>query len=149
MQRDLDNRLHSKIVTLCKEGDEFAAKQQYRESLNSYATAWDLLPEPKLKWEAAMWIQTAIGDTRFLSGDYQRALQAFALAVQGPNGLGNPFIHLRLGECHFELGDVEQAKDELTRAYMGAGRDIFADENPKYFDLLKSILKPPIGRHEL
>jgi hypothetical protein len=26
---------------------------------------------------------------------------------------------------------------------MGAGKEIFADEKPKYFEFLKTVLKPP------
>lgn len=59
------------------------------------------------------------------------------MAVTGPDGLGNPFIHLRLGQCALELGDEDQAKDELIRAYMGDGPGIFEEEEPKYFEFLK------------
>lgn len=70
-------------------------------------------------------------------------------AVRCPDGLGNLFIHLRLGECAFELGQISRAEDELTRAYMGAGREIFADEDPKYFKHLQTVLLPPPGESSI
>jgi hypothetical protein len=58
---------------------------------------------------------------------------------------GNPFLHLRLGQCRFELGDLDRAADELARAYMGDGEDVFEDEAPKYLAFLKTRLQPPSG----
>ena len=66
-----------------------------------------------------------------------------------PRWLGEPILHLRLGQCALELGDITKAKDELTRAYMGAGKDIFQDEPPKYFALLRDALVPPAGSNSL
>jgi tetratricopeptide (TPR) repeat protein len=145
----LEDKLYQRILDLCKAGDELAAKNQYEESLKDYLAAWELLPAPKHEWEAATWIQSAIGNAKYSINDYESCLQAFLLAVQSPGGLGNPFIHLRLGECYFELGNEQRAGDELARAYIGAGREIFADEPPKYLNFLKTILRPPEGQGEL
>ena len=38
---------------------------------------------------------------------------------------------------------MPRANDELARAYMAAGKAIFDDEDPKYFNHLKTVLKPP------
>ena len=45
---------------------------------------------------------------------------------------GNPFIHLRLGQCLYELGEVEVASDHLEQAYMNGGGKLFQNETPKY-----------------
>ena len=29
-----------------------------------------------------------------------------------PNAIGNPFIHLRLGQANYELQEIDRAKDE-------------------------------------
>jgi hypothetical protein len=62
----------------------------------------------------------AIGDLYFMAGKFEKSFGAFEDAVRCPGGLGNAFIHLRLGECCFELGQPDRAADELTRAYMGS-----------------------------
>src|SRR5262249_9180277 len=59
-------------------------------------------------------------------------------AMHCPGAIGNPFLHLRLGQCQFELGALDRAADELMRAYMGAGADIFKDQDPKYLKFLQS-----------
>jgi hypothetical protein len=58
-----------------------------------------------------------------------------------PGALGNPFLHLRFGQCQFELGELDRAADELMRAYMAAGAEIFKDQDPKYIAFLKSRAK--------
>jgi hypothetical protein len=98
-------------------------------------------PEPQTDWAAAKWVLAAIGDANFLCGDFVAGRDN--LSIKCPNGMGNPFLHLRLGQCQLELGDIERAADELARAYMGADMDIFEDEDPKYFAFLKTRLKPP------
>ncbi len=65
-----------------------------------------------------------------------------------PDAIGNPFIHLRLGQCQYELGNEEQAADELARAYMVAGDEIFDTDDPKYLEFIKSKIQPPPGGWE-
>lgn len=146
---NLDDSIHEEITRMCEQGDSLADAGDFRGALRLFHRSWDLLSEPKEDWEAATWILAAIGDAHFSLGDFPNVMAAFANAVHCPNGLGNPFVHLRLGEAAFELGEMERAQDELTRAYMGAGKQIFQNEDPKYFTYLKTILQPMPGDEEL
>jgi hypothetical protein len=142
---ELDEDTADRIQTLCDEGDALAEKEKYPAALKRYWAAWDLLPEPKINWEAATWILGAIGDANFLAGDFVAGRDNLSMAMQCPDAIGNPFLHLRLGQCQFELGSLERAADELARAYMGEDGAIVADEDPKYLAFLKTRLKPPPG----
>jgi len=141
---ELSDEVHERIQALCKKGDALAEKGQYPAALQQYWAAWDLLPEPRTEWEAATWILAAIGDANFLSGDFIAGRDNLSRAMQCPDAIGNPFLHLRLGQCQLELGNLDQAADELARAYMGAGADIFEGAD-KYFAFLKTRLQPPAG----
>lgn len=103
-----------------------------------YRDALNLVPKPVEEWEVTTWILAAIGDLYFVDGKFEKSLAAFDDAVRCVGGLGNPIIHLRLGESCFELGDKDRAADELTRAYMGAGPGIFQKEDPKYLKFLST-----------
>jgi hypothetical protein len=138
---ELADSIHEEIKRLCATGDERAGRQAYSDALTSYWAAWDLLPEPKDKWEAATWILVAIGDANFLGGDYIAGRDNLSTAMRCPGAIGNPFIHFRLGQCQFELGNHDRAADELMRAYMGAGREIFDKDDPKYFRCLATRAK--------
>lgn len=139
--KELADSVHEEIKRLCAVGDERAAAKAYAPALENYWAAWDLLPEPKTEWDAATWILAAIGDANYLGGDYVAGRDNFANAMHCPGAIGNPFIHFRLGQCRFELGEFDRAADELMRAYMGAGRKIFDQHDPKYARFLATRAK--------
>ena len=86
-----------------------------------------------------------LGDVYFQSEQYDTALSAYTDAIQIDGAIGNPEIHFRLGKTQFELGKLDRAADELTRAYMGAGKDIFSRGGEAYFQFLQTRLDPPAG----
>jgi len=141
---ELSDSVHERIQALCAAGDALAKNDDFPAALEQYWAAWDLLPEPKTQWEAATWILGAIGDANYLNDDFVAGRDNLSMAMHCPDAIGNPFLHLRLGQCEYQLGNVDRAADELARAYMNAGAEIFEDE-PEYFDFLKSRLKPPPG----
>jgi hypothetical protein len=141
---ELDDAVYERIQALCAEGDALAKTARYPAALKRYWAAWDLLPEPQTDWEAATWILGAIGDANYLGGDFVACRDNLSMAMHCPEAIGNPFLHLRLGQCRFELGNLDDAADELARAYMGAGNEIFEGAE-KYFEFLKTRLKPPPG----
>ena len=146
MPAALDDYTHGRIKVLCEEGDNLCERKDYNSALEKYRGALEMLPEPVTAWNAATWIFAAIGDACFLSGDTNGAYDAFSNATHCPGGVGNPFIHLRLGQIQLALGNEIIALDELTRAYMGGGKEIFKDQEPRYFELVQRNLKqPPSG----
>lgn len=138
---ELSDDLHVEIQRLCAAGDALAKDNKFSAAMPSYWAAWDLLPEPKSEWQAATWVLAAIGDANFLSGDFTAGRDNLSNAMHCPCAIGNPFLHLRLGQCQLELGEQERAADELLRAYMAAGSEIFKDQNPRYLRFLQSKAK--------
>jgi tetratricopeptide (TPR) repeat protein len=141
----LSDDIHEKIEQLSASGDELAEEGRYPEALDKYWAAWDLLPEPKTHWDAALWLLVAIGDANFLGGDFEAGRDNLSQAMHCPDALGNPFVHLRLGQCQFELGNLDRAADELMRAYMGGGTGIFEDQDDKYVRFLQTRAKDVIA----
>jgi tetratricopeptide (TPR) repeat protein len=133
--------IQQRMDELCRDGDERLDAGEFDKALEAYRAAAELIPDPKEDWEATTWIFTAIGEALFFKQRYAKALQNLQMAVVSPGGLGNPLLHLRLGEVYYELGDFEKAGDELTRAYMGAGREIFESEDPKYINFLATKIE--------
>src|SRR5262245_22618827 len=98
---NLDDGIHERIKALCAAGD---TANSYTDAIAHYEAAWDLLPAPKASWTAATWILAAIGDARYMSGEFERGRDTLLAAMHCPDAIGNPFLHLRLGQCQFELG---------------------------------------------
>ena len=142
MAEELDDVTHDQVVSLSSEGNALVEADDLAGALQKYQQALQLLPEPIHQWEAATWLFTALGDVLFLLRRYQEAKQALNEAMRCPDAIGNPFIHLRLGQTNYELKEIDRAKDELARAYMGGGDELFAGEDPKYKLFIKEILRP-------
>jgi tetratricopeptide (TPR) repeat protein len=123
------------------EGDRLAETQSFKQAIAEYDNAWDLVPDPKTEWNASTWILAAIADAAFLGGYKARAREALAYAMTCPDAIGNPFLHLRYGQVLLDAGENDAAADELMRAYMGAGQDIFANEDGRYIDFLRTRAK--------
>ncbi|KMZ43545.1 MULTISPECIES: tetratricopeptide repeat protein [Bacillales] len=137
----LSDSTHAEITVLCKQGDDLVSAGNLEEGKNKYVAALRLLPENHREWAAATWIYVAIGDVHFQLKNYDKAFKCFFNAVQCPEGLGNPYIHLRLGQLYYEQENLEKAADELTRAYMGAGIAIFMEDDPKYLEFLETKIE--------
>lgn len=138
----LDDGIYKEVTRLSQLAEDYFEEENFGPALELYKQALDLLPEPKIEWEAATWLYAAIGDTHWLLADYQNALNAFSEALKGPGGIGNPFVHLRMGQLAATHGDMTRARDELIRAYMGAGDEIFEEEDEEYFNLIKDLIDP-------
>ena len=143
--KTLSAKVSRQVDELCAAGDEFAEKDDYPQAIERYWAAWDLLPEPKTDWQASTWILAAVGDANFLGGDFKAGRDNLATAMHCPDAIGNPFLHLRLGQCRFELGDFDRAADELARAFLLKGKEVFKNDDPKYLSFIKSKLQEPEG----
>ena len=126
------------IDKLCQKGDQFAQIDQHDDALDQYEAAWQLLPDPKNQWPAATWILMAAGDVYFEKRDFVAASNTLRESLDFPDGQANPFILLRLGQSLFELGDLDGAADTLEAGFRKFGDELFADEDPKYLDFVKT-----------
>ena len=135
---ELPPSIMTDIERLCADGDALAAAEHFDEAVKSYNAAWELVPAPKNDWSASTWILGAIGDACFLGGYGTSAREALEYVMLCPGAVGNPFLHLRLGQVLLDADEDDGAADNLMRAYMGAGQEIFAEEDPKYLRFLRT-----------
>ncbi len=145
MGTELDDATFRNIEELCARGNDLAGESRLGEALDVFWSAWDLLPEPQTDWEAATWILGAIGDVNFHQGNYEAGRDNLGLAMHCPGAIGHAFLHLRLGQCQFELSNSDRAADELARAYVLEGDKLFETEDSRYLAFIKSRLEPPPG----
>lgn len=135
---ELTPELHEEIKKFCAAGDDLAKVRRYEEAIAQYNNAWELIPDPRSDWEASTWVLAAIADASFLGGYRTSAREALRYAMTCPGAIGNPFLHVRYGQVLLDAGENDAAADELMRAYMGAGAEIFAAEDEKYLDFLRT-----------
>lgn len=135
-----DQLLCGNIRQLCAEGYQCYDGGDYKAALRLFYQAWLLLPKPQTEWVEAGWVLTAIGDAYFRSAQYQPGAEALQSALCCSEMSAVPFIHLRLGQCLWELEQGGQAQGPLLRAYQIAGADIFAAEDRKYYFAIAELI---------
>jgi tetratricopeptide (TPR) repeat protein len=135
---ELDPAVYDAVKAHCAKGDELAGARHYEEAIAQYSEAWNLIPEPKTDWNASTWIIAALADAYFLGGYKQYAKEALDFGMDCPGAIGNPFMHLRYGQALLDLGEEDRAADQLIRAYMSEGEEIFEPEDPRYLEFLKT-----------
>lgn len=134
----LDPALFKKIETICEQGEVQLEDEQYTQAIETFMKAYDLVPDPKIHWNVSTWILTALGDAHFMLGDFAALEEAVGFAMLCPEGAVNPYLHLRLGQAHFELGNMEPAKEQLQKAFEAEGAEIFGDDDSKYLTLAQA-----------
>src|SRR5262249_49245742 len=125
------------------DGERRMAAGDFRGAFVLFVEALKLLPDPREQWNAAGWLLVALGENAIRAGSFQAAEGPLTDAMLCPGTIGNPWVHLRCGQTRFELGQMDRAGDELARAYMGGGREVFEGQDPKYFALVERLLQPP------
>ncbi len=141
VEPELPDEVYEKLESLCDQANDLMDSEDFQGALAVLKEGLELIPEPHEEWEAATWLHATMGDAHFALGSSLEALNAFEKAKKCPGGIGNPFVHLRLGQLKFDAEKLDDAADELMRAYMEAGNEIFEDEDEKYFEFLKSRAK--------
>ena len=139
----------AEVKAKAEEGERRMAASDFRGAFDLFVAALNLLPDPREQWNAAGWLLVALGENAIRAGSFQAAEGPLTDAMWCPGTIGNPWVHLRCGQMRFELGQIDRAGDELARAYMGGGREVFEGQDPKYFALVEQLLQPPPGMDRL
>ena len=134
----LDDKLHRQITALCDQGNALQEQGELEEAFDAFNAAYALIPSPKENWNATLWVAAALGDVAFEAGWYPLARDILQDAMYCPGAIGNPFLHLRLGQTLLELRELDRAADELIRAYALEGPELFKPEKPKYLVFLST-----------
>jgi tetratricopeptide (TPR) repeat protein len=145
MTKPLPNHIAVAVTRLFDEGETFADDEEDAEALAHFEAAWDLLPEPKCEWEPALQILVALADSYFHLGNYHTCYRKMQHALRCGGEVDNLFLRLRLGQCLFEMGDLQEAGNWLAPVYLMEGKAFFESEDPKYLAFLKDNLNPPPG----
>lgn len=136
---EMSDEVSERIDELSEEGCKLYEENDLPRALEVWKKALELVPAPQNTYAEAMWLESSIGDVRYLTGELEEALQHF-LSAKGnleSNAYENPFVMLRLGQLYFDLGVPDEAKEYLTRGYMLEGEELFEEEDEKYFNFLK------------
>lgn len=131
------DEVFDKIEQLCDKGEDDLERGKPRAALKRFWKAFELLPEPKSQYPAGTWLLLNIGDIYYEAGLYDKAVEQLTKALDFFEGKENPFLHLRLGQAHYELEQWDLARPALQQAWDLDGAAVYEGEDPKYLAFLK------------
>ena len=134
---ELDDALYEQITKHSDIGEHYFEDGKYRKALEEYKKAFELIPEPKTDWEASVWTLAAIGDSHYMLREFVSARGIFEQMLNEYKEM-NPFVLVRYGECLYETGDIEGARNYLVAAYELEGEDVF--DNDKYLKVISDLI---------
>ncbi len=128
-----------RIKSLCADAYQAYDEGDYRKALRLFYQGWVLLPKPQTQFREAGWLLVGIGDSYYRLKQYTPGCEALRSADHCPEAKNNPFIHLRLGQCLFRIGEKRSARSHLHKAYQLAGDSIFQTEASCYLDSIADL----------
>lgn len=152
-KKKLPEDLKEKVNKLFDEAGRFQMGHKNLKAADSFIKAYELLPDPKDQWSYALSLLRNIAENYYLKAFfdcktkeeskkyYQLALKYFAEYMKDDRNIGFASNHSKIGQIWYELGDFENAEEELVRAYMGEGKELFDELDPKYYELIKPIVE--------
>lgn len=136
----LPKEIYNSILLKLEAGDQKAKFDHLEEALSFYFNALKLIPEPKNNWKVTLQVVVAIADCYFNLENWNQANDYYNQALFCPDGVSSGYVWLGLGQSYFEIGNLEKAIDCLMSAYMLEGKDIFEDQDGKYFNIIKEFV---------
>ena len=121
---ELPDHIYEQIEPLSAQGNDMMDDGRPAEALQAWRSAYELLPEPRDQWQAALWLHASMADAYYQLGNFSAASTAMREAINAPGGDDNPYVHYMQGKSLLRLQD-EKAVDSLLKAYMLDGYDIF------------------------
>lgn len=135
---ELPDDIYEQVTEHSEKGNVLLQSGDNQGAIDEWETGLKLLPEPKNKWEAAMWFYASLGEGYRNLGQTEASLSAFTSAYASADGHQNGFVLHGRGVALFDLGRTEEAAKYLLQAYILEGEMMFEeDASPAYFQLLK------------
>lgn len=138
---DLDEEIYEKINELLDSAEDDVRICEFDKAMDKYNQALNLLEDDIEEYDISTMIYASMGDAMYLAGDYDKAKNAFYDAMDCPGGIANPYILFRLGQCFYDCGNTEKAKEYFIRTYMMDGINLFNTSNKKYFKVIENMVE--------
>lgn len=136
MQRELD--------ALAERGGSLLDDRQYAAAEVQFERGFALAQQARSPASMA-WFVAHRGFARVGLQNWLYAIQDLTHAIL-LGQLGNPYVHLMRGVALYEEGiDLPEAKNELFKACVLSGYDVFTEVDPKYWAFAIKGMKLPAG----
>ncbi|WP_105401794.1 hypothetical protein [Neorhizobium sp. T7_12] len=74
-QEGLADDIHDRVTELSEQGNDLFDRGDAKAAISVWRWALQLLPEPRCKWEAAVWLHASIGEAQRVILPVNKGLQ--------------------------------------------------------------------------
>tara|TARA_R110002051_G_scaffold13808_1_gene45541 strand:+ start:3368 stop:3937 length:570 start_codon:yes stop_codon:yes gene_type:complete len=104
---------------------------------------YESLSDDQKRRREGRFIIICIGEICFAERMIEEAFENFNFALKFKDTIGNPFIHLRMGQLNYLVQNKDKTLDELSRALIMGGEEVYEHEDPRFLEMVKNVLKEP------
>ena len=127
--------------------DEHMRSKRPGDALAAYQAAWSQLQD-ELSETQQVWLLLSIANAALRFGDFEEAFSALSVLPEhyAESGIvvGNPLFHLLVGLSYHGLNENPNGEtDNLARALVCGGPEIFSGEDPSHLKRMTEVLRPP------
>ena len=143
-ENELDDALYQALKKHCAAGDAAVERNDFASAIRSFQQAFALLPEPYEDWEASTWVLFSLGEAQFFNEQYAAARESLAAAMHCPGAIGNPLMHLRLGQVHKRVSELRKSKRRTPPRLHKCRRGNLCEWRKEVFSLPAKISSPVV-----
>lgn len=136
---ELNSPLKEKVEELLfKKAELDFEKKEYDSCIKNLKTAWELLPDEKIKWNESYLIADYLAAVYVLEKKFDDALNWSTILQKCDLERGDfGEREFALGKVYYEMQDLEKAKEQFIIAMKKSEGRMFEGEDKKYIDLVK------------
>lgn len=125
---NLEEQTFKMIVSFVNKAKTAIKNQNFDIALTYYNKAENSFPDPIVNYVGAHFLYTSIAELYTLLENWQEAKINYQKALQCINEENNDEILFEMGIIALKQGEIEEAKDFLTKVYNQKGKSIFFKE---------------------
>jgi hypothetical protein len=116
---------------------------KFKDAYDILFKTYNSLPKNEMDGQIGRYLLIRIAHIYIYSKMWDEAMGMMVDIMHYPNSVGNPLLHLRVGQIALELKNRDIYQDNLSRALIMGGLDVFSDEDIKLKEIPLKLLKPP------
>ncbi len=113
------------------------------DKVNELYDIYSFLSDDEKRLREGRYVIIRIGELCYANRLIEEAMENFSFVMQFKDTIGNPYLHLRMGQLFYCKGNNDKMLDELSRALIMGGDKVFEGEDLKFINLAKDVLKEP------
>ncbi|MCE5170768.1 hypothetical protein LQV63_15790 [Paenibacillus profundus] len=119
-------------------------EKNYPKAIETLWNMYEALHRREQSSTVGRYVLIRIAHINIYNEDYIAARDNLSFIMQFPNTIGNPLLHLRLGQVQDKLGNEKRAVDELARAFIMDGKRVFDLEDRRLLEIPLRALNEPM-----